>query len=70
MDFDRDEDNRRTNIDRHGADFLDAALIFEWPFLAQVDSRTDCGEMRMTAFGSAEGTAYAVVFPLAEQPSG
>lgn len=64
MDFDWDEDKRRTNIDKHGVDFLDAALIFEGPFLARVDGRTDYGEVRMTAFGSTDGTPYVVVFTI------
>lgn len=62
MHFDWDDDKRRSNIDKHGVDFLDAALIFEGAFVAEIDGRTDYGEVRLTAVGEVDGTFYTVTF--------
>ena len=64
MEFDWDEDKRQANLDKHGVDFLDAALIFEGICATLLDGRTDYGEVRMTAVGIADGTLYVVAFTI------
>jgi uncharacterized DUF497 family protein len=49
--FEWDEEGRRRNLDEHGVDFRDAALIFENPVVEAEDSRSDYGEIRIRALG-------------------
>jgi len=60
MEFDWDEDKRRTNIDKHGVDFLYAARIFRGFALTMVDGRDDYGEVRLVSIGRV-GDEYFVV---------
>lgn len=57
-----DEDKRETNIEKHGVDFYDAALIFEGPILRKVDNRKDYGEIRFVALGLVDGEPFTVVY--------
>jgi len=43
------EPKRRSNLEDHGVDFMDAALIFEGVFLEAEDKRSDYGEPRFRA---------------------
>lgn len=46
-----DDAKRRSNLEEHGVDFLDAALIFENPTIEAEDTRHDYGERRFRAAG-------------------
>jgi len=45
------ERKRVSNLEDHGVDFKDAALIFEGAFLEAENKRSDYGEPRYPAFG-------------------
>ena len=50
------------NIENHGIDFLDAALIFERPILEAIDDRADYGELRCIALGLSGDTVLHVIY--------
>ncbi|MCF2905660.1 BrnT family toxin [Octadecabacter sp. CECT 8868] len=52
------------NLAKHGADFLDAALIFEGPILTRIDDRKDYGEERRIALGMTDETVYVVTYTM------
>jgi hypothetical protein len=54
-----DEEKRRKNIEKHGLDFIDAACLFEGPYL-DAPARTVGGEARRIAVGLI-GSLYATV---------
>ena len=56
--FEWDEEKRLQNIEIHGVDFLDAALIFENAVLEAVDPREDYGETRYRALGHADDNYF------------
>jgi uncharacterized protein (DUF4415 family) len=49
--FEWDEEKNAANINNHGIDFLDAALIFEKPTLEAIDDRADYGRVEVDRFG-------------------
>ena len=51
---------RESNFEKHGVDFLKAALIFEGHTLRIKDDRKDYGEYRFVSIGIADGNVYAV----------
>ena len=51
MNFEWDEGKRRSNIRKHGVDFLDAALVFETDTIEWIDTREKYGEERIVALG-------------------
>ena len=51
MGFEWSEQKWRENLDEHGVDFVDAALIFANPVLEADDDRQDDGEVRLRALG-------------------
>lgn len=57
-----DEAKRRSNLEEHGVDFRDAALIFENPVLEAEDTRLDYGETRYRALGHADDDYFMVAF--------
>lgn len=61
MEFEWDEAKRRQNLDKHGVDFLYAALIFEGPVLTARDDRADYGEVRDISLGLVDGAPMVVV---------
>ncbi len=61
MQFEWNEEKRQQNLDKHGVDFLDAALIFEGPTLMRQDDRADYGEVRFASLGLVEGVPYIVI---------
>lgn len=61
MYFEWDEQKRELNLEKHGVDFLDAALIFEDDVMSFIDGRRNYGETRYVSFGVADGTFYTVV---------
>ena len=60
--FEWDEEKRRRNLDEHGVDFRDAALIFENPVVEAEDRRSDYGEIRIRALGHVDDEYYLVVY--------
>ena len=60
--FEWDEEKRWRNLDEHGVDFRDAALIFENPVVEAEDSRSDYGEIRIRALGHVDNEYYLVVY--------
>lgn len=60
MDFEWDETKRLKNFEKHGVDFLKAALIFEGTTLTKKDTRKDYGEDRFITLGMVDGDVYCV----------
>jgi uncharacterized DUF497 family protein len=52
----------RTNRDKHGVEFRDAAEIFGGPTIQFPDRRREYREDRILAFGRANGVVLLVVF--------
>jgi uncharacterized DUF497 family protein len=57
-----DEEKRRSNLENHGVDFADAALIFENPVIEAEDTRVDYGEPRYRALGHVEDDFFMVAY--------
>jgi uncharacterized protein len=62
MGFEWDEQKWRENLDEHGVDFADAALIFANPVLEAEDDRQVYGEMRIRALGHVDEDHYLVAY--------
>ena len=60
MRFEWDENKRRTNIKRHGFDFVDMQEIFENGTCSFPDDRFDYGEVRYFTLGLLFGRIVAV----------
>jgi hypothetical protein len=60
--FEWDEAKRRTNLAKHGIDFLDVQEMFSSPMLIGPDIRKDYGETRKVGFGFIRGRLMAVAF--------
>lgn len=57
-----DEDKRLKNIARHGIDFVDAEIIFDYPMLTREDDRERYGEQRLQSLALLEGRVVFVVW--------
>jgi uncharacterized protein len=57
-----DEHKRLSNLDDHGVDFRDAALVFESVILEAEDRRNDYGEPRFRALGHVGDEYFMVVY--------
>lgn len=66
MIFEWDEAKRLANIEKHGVDFIRAALVFADPHRVEVpDTREEYGEARFIVVGLVgEGELYALVHTL------
>ena len=63
MEFEWDENKRRSNLSKHGIDFVDAAKIFNRPVLERIDNRyDDYEETRIVALGEVNGVVLFVVY--------
>lgn len=62
MPVERDEPKRQSNLEDHGVDFMDAALIFEGVFLEAEDKRSDYGELRLRALGRVGDDSFMVAY--------
>jgi uncharacterized protein len=62
VEFEWDEEKRQRNYEKHGVDFLKAALIFEGAILTKRDTRRDYGEERMLSLGLVAGVPYCVAY--------
>jgi uncharacterized DUF497 family protein len=62
MIFEWDETKNRSNIRKHGLDFLDAEEVFRGVIVVDPDTREDYGEQRWIGIGSIRGRTVHVVF--------
>jgi len=62
MRFEWDEPKRVINLQEHGVDFKDAALIFDGVVLEAEDKRNDYGEARFRALGRVGDDYFMVAF--------
>ena len=61
MRFEWDERKRRSNLEKHGLDFLDVSVVFEAPHIV-VPSADSGDEERFLAIGTFEGRCVTVVY--------
>ena len=64
MEFEWDEAKRQSNLEKHGVDFVDAALVLADAPLILEDIRRDYGEQRCLALGERNGLLFVVAFTL------
>ncbi len=63
MEFEWDERKRRTNIDKHGIDCMDAKEIWHGEILEIPSPQPHHGERRYVALGLMRGRVVAVIYP-------
>ena len=61
MKFEWDDTKRKSNIKKHGIDFIDAPIIFDGYTLTIADDRYDYNEERFVTFGVLGGSVVSVV---------
>ena len=61
MRFEWDERKRRSNLEKHGLDFLDVSAVFDAPHIV-VPSAYNGDEVRFLAIGAFEGRCVTVVY--------
>ncbi len=61
MNFEWDDTKRKSNIKKHGIDFINAHMIFDGYTLIIEDDRYNYGEERFITFGILEGRVVVVV---------
>jgi hypothetical protein len=61
LDFEWNEEKRRSNLEKHGVDVFVAALIFDGPTITKEDRRHDYGEQRFKSIGMVDDTCYVVI---------
>ena len=61
MRFEWDERKRRSNLGKHGLDFIDVSTVFEAPYIV-VPSTHEGEEERFLAIGVFEGRVVTVVY--------
>jgi hypothetical protein len=64
MRFERDEEKRPANLEKHGVDFIDAPQLFSNEMVIALDRRIDYGEARFIGFGVLKRRVMAVVFSM------
>jgi len=60
MQFEWDENKRRSNLAKHGVDFSDASKVFEGPTLTFEDDRFAYSEQRFITMGLLQGNVVVV----------
>ena len=70
MNFEWDDGKRRSNIKKHGIDFINAPTIFDSYTLTIEDDRQDYGEERFVTFGILEGRVVVVVHTESKESMG
>ncbi len=60
MKFEWDEKKRKSNIKKHGFDFVDAKKVFEGATFTIEDDRFDYGQRRYISLGMLEGTVVVI----------
>jgi uncharacterized DUF497 family protein len=66
MDFDWNETKRRSNLDKHGIDFVDAAEVIAGSPVIVESPTPGSDASRCIAYGELHGVLLAVVFTLRE----
>jgi uncharacterized DUF497 family protein len=61
MNFEWDDKKRKSNIKKHGIDFIDAPIIFAGYTFTIEDDRFDYGEKRFITFGVLDSRVVSVV---------
>jgi uncharacterized protein len=61
MRFTWQESKRRTNLAKHGLDFVDAPLVFDGPTFTFEDDRFTYREQRFVTLGLLAGIAVSIV---------
>ena len=61
MEFEWDENKRKTNIRKHGIDFVDIPVVFDGETVTIEDERFAYGEQRFVTLGLLQGRVVAVV---------
>lgn len=61
MSFEWDKNKNKTNYEKHGLDFEDAALVFEGPTLTFEDDRNDMEKKRYITLGELEKRTVIIV---------
>jgi hypothetical protein len=64
MEFEWDSEKNDKNIEKHGIDFADAALLFDNPILEQEDSRRNYGEKRFVGIGILNNIEVCVAYTI------
>lgn len=64
VNLDWDDEKNQANIRKHGFDFADAWMIFQPPFVIDLDLRTDYGEDRWIGIGLLGSRTVVVTFTL------
>jgi uncharacterized protein len=59
--FEWDEAKRKSNVKKHGIDFINAPMVFAGYTLTMEDDRYDYRERRLVTFGILEGRVVGVV---------
>ena len=62
MKFEWDGEKNKTNIEKHGIDFVDAALVFDNLVLEKEDTRSDYGEKRFIGIGNVNNIEISIVY--------
>ncbi|HTF29795.1 MAG TPA: BrnT family toxin [Flavitalea sp.] len=62
MKFEWDGEKNKINIEKHGIDFVDAALIFDNIVLEKEDTRSDYGEKRFIGIGNVNNIEISIVY--------
>jgi len=65
--YEWDEIKRKSNVKKHGIDFVDAPMIFDGYTLTIEDDRHDYGEERFVTFGILDGMVVAVAHTETEE---
>ena len=60
MRFEWDEAKRRSNLSRHGLDFIDVERVFAGNAFTRSDDRFDYGEIRYNTIGMVDGRVVAI----------
>jgi len=61
MKFEWNDTKRKSNIIKHGIDFIDAPMIFDGYTLTIEDNRFDYGEERFVTLGILDGRVVTVI---------
>lgn len=64
MEFEWDEGKRLTNLEKHGIDFADAAMIFSQPMITKPDLRQEYQEERWAALGVLQGLVVYLAYTM------
>ena len=67
MEFEWDEAKRRSNLRKHGIDFVGVEQLFEGVTVTILDDRSDYGEERFVTFGLLDGRVVAVAHTEADK---